>query len=108
VHEWVRRRLQPHQWPVVAGVLAPSSTQERPTATTPALPPQPPSAAVADDSVAGVLQRLRLASVDRLLREVRSVTREQTRADVLAELRGLGPRVRWFGRSIVVWLEVRR
>jgi hypothetical protein len=59
-------------------------------------------------TVEDILRQLQLASVDRLVREARRLARERTRAEVLAELRGLGTRVRWFGRSIVLLVEARR
>ena len=48
-----------------------------------------------------VLEHLRVASLDRLIREARYVDAWVTRKLVVEELRSLGPRVRWFGRAIV-------
>jgi hypothetical protein len=47
------------------------------------------------------LQKLRVASFERLVREVLRVDPEATRASVLAELDAAGDNVRWLGRSIV-------
>jgi hypothetical protein len=47
------------------------------------------------------LQKLRVASFERLVREVLRVDPEATRASVLAELDAAGDHVRWIGRSIV-------
>jgi hypothetical protein len=47
------------------------------------------------------LQKLRVASFERLVREVLRVDPEATRASVLAELDAAGDHVRWLGRSIV-------
>ena len=47
------------------------------------------------------LEHLRVASLDRLIREASHVDRWVTRKHVLEELRSLGSRVRWFGRAIV-------
>jgi hypothetical protein len=51
------------------------------------------------------LQRLRVASFERLVREVLLVDPEATRASVLAELDAAGDNVRWLGRSIVFLRE---
>jgi hypothetical protein len=51
------------------------------------------------------LQRLRVASFERLVREVLRVDPEATRASVLAELDAAGDNVRWLGRSIVFLRE---
>lgn len=47
------------------------------------------------------LKKLRVASFERLVREVLRVDPEATRASVLAELDAAGDNVRWLGRSIV-------
>jgi hypothetical protein len=67
------------------------------------------SAPVASASVAGAraastlptLRRLRVASFERLVREVLRVDPGSTRASILAELDAAGERVRWLGRSVV-------
>lgn len=51
------------------------------------------------------LQKLRVASFDRLVREVLRVDPAATRASVLAELDAAGDHVRWIGRSIVFLRE---
>jgi hypothetical protein len=51
------------------------------------------------------LQKLRVASFERLVREVLRVDPEATRASVLAELDAAGDHVRWIGRSIVFLRE---
>ncbi len=47
------------------------------------------------------LRRLRIASVDRLVREVIRLEPKATRASVLSELEAAGNTVGWFGRAIV-------
>jgi hypothetical protein len=47
------------------------------------------------------LAHLRIASLERLVREVARVDPCATRSDVLTALQTMGGRVRWFGRSIV-------
>ncbi len=51
------------------------------------------------------LQKLRVASFERLVREVLRVDPDATRASVLAELDAAGDNVRWLGRSIVFLRE---
>lgn len=51
------------------------------------------------------LQKLRVASFERLVREVLRVDPAATRATVLAELDAAGDHVRWIGRSIVFLRE---
>jgi hypothetical protein len=49
----------------------------------------------------GVLRRLRVASVDRLIREVARVDRAATRASTLLELERASDRVLWIGGTVV-------
>jgi hypothetical protein len=51
------------------------------------------------------LSRLRVASLERVVREVARSAPIRTRRSVVAELRSATDRVRWFGRSIVAWKE---
>ncbi len=86
------------------------STEPR-TGSSPRLdaPARPAAASAAADPSVGpvltVLTRLRLVSLDRLLREVSRVNRASTRTSVMRELTSLAPRVRWIGRSIVFLRE---
>jgi hypothetical protein len=99
--------------------VPPAAHTPRPTTTPPPPPPPPPpaadpgaafaavaptiAAAAAAPAAAQVLATLRLASVERVVAEVRRRDPHSTRARVMAELRALGRQVRWFGRSIVHW-----
>ena len=51
------------------------------------------------------LSRLRVASVDRVVREVVRTAPTRTRRSVLAELRSAPSLVRWFGGTLVAWKE---
>jgi hypothetical protein len=51
-----------------------------------------------------VLEHLRVASLERLVREAVQIDSWVTRAQIMEELRALGTRVRWFGRAIVALL----
>ena len=59
--------------------------------------------APARDPVVAAIRRLRLASVDRILREARAADPELLLSTALERLRALASRLRWFGRSIVWW-----
>jgi hypothetical protein len=63
-----------------------------------------PSGGVAD-SVQTVLLRLRVASVDRVIREVYRLHPKAGRTAVAGGLDALGNKVQWFGRSIVAWAD---
>jgi len=54
-------------------------------------------------SLSGVLLRLRVASVDRVIREAQRLHPSHGRTVVMSALEGMGDRVHWFGRSIVAW-----
>ncbi len=55
------------------------------------------------DPVATTVARLRLASVERILREARSADPGLSLAATIERLRALEPRLMWFGRSVVWW-----
>jgi hypothetical protein len=106
---WVVRALGLSSWPLVEALVArPKSvaTESGPRAS---MPPsergatQDASSPRADTEATtfACLAQLRIASVDRLVREVARVSPGATRADVMNALRAMGDRVRWFGRSIV-------
>ncbi len=54
-------------------------------------------------SLRSALSRLRVASVERLIREVRRTSPGLSRTMVVDGLAELGPEIRWFGRNIVAW-----
>ena len=79
-----------------------SSISERPSNTPGNRPSSPPSARVMTERrVLGVLEHLRVASLDRLAREAAARGVQVTRKQIIEELTALGSAVRWFGRSIV-------
>jgi hypothetical protein len=109
VREWVAESLSVESWPIGAELQPRSASQAE------AVPGDAPPAKVASEvhpvPAAGVtaatggalqtLRRLRVASLDRLVREVVRADPRSSRAVVLAELKAAGHRVGWFGRSIV-------
>ncbi|MBI2896579.1 MAG: hypothetical protein HYY06_23675 [Deltaproteobacteria bacterium] len=101
VRSWASRALGIEDWSSVAAALGRALPEpERPPRSVPSPSPRPVPAGVALE----VLGALRLASVDRVVREARRRDPELTRRKVVDELRGLGARVRWFG-SAIVWLS---
>jgi hypothetical protein len=94
VRRWVADTLEVASWPVLMALTeAPAE-----------LPDQPDAARVGTFSpgiALGVLRRLRVASVDRLIREVARVDRAATRASTLLELEGASDRVLWIGATVV-------
>jgi len=96
---WVTDRLNVPSWKVLDELLnaaEPEVDVDEPVS----LPP-----ATSERSLI-MLRRLRIASVDRLVREVARVEPSATRASVLAELEAAGKRVGWFGRAIVCVKDV--
>lgn len=99
VREWLRAHVDPAKSRVLAGAAEPAASAiEAPPARPTTTPSVPPSGAVGPALAA--LRRLRLASIDRVVREAAAAG--ATRASVLAELRD-HPRIKRLGRSIV-WL----
>lgn len=118
VREWVSRSLGIDQWPISAELshtgrdddtgdlngrseaLAPASVAGEVRGRAGAS--RPSQAAAGSSGVAlSTLRRLRVASLDRLVREVARVDGQSSRASILKELEAAGDRVTWFGRSIM-------
>jgi hypothetical protein len=114
---WVSAELKVGSWPVL-GELAPSARAPTPNgaplsvdepaadeavaAAPERVIPSPMSAGLqAAASTLPTLRRLRVASIERLVREVARVDPTATRAAVLAELEAERESVRWLGRSVV-------
>ena len=97
---WVRDRLDVAGWKVLDELLNAASEPE--------IPPDEPISRPqsASEHSLLMLRRLRIASVDRLVREVVRVEPRATRATVLAELEAAGKRIGWFGRAIVCVRDV--
>jgi len=91
VREWIDRELKPYDF-----LLSLSDTTKPPDLPPPPPPPPPPP----HDFTNLVLRELRLASVERVIAEVRNKRPDATRDSTLAALRD-NPAVKWFGRSIV-------
>jgi len=96
VRMWVADTLNVPSWPILKAITAPSEGEadEPGEASSEAGAPR-------SGSAMSVLLRLRVVSLDRLVREVARVDREATRSSVLQELERAGDRVRWFGLAVV-------
>jgi hypothetical protein len=125
VHLWAKSSLEIEAWPTIAAAISrasvvseapvrtssppsPSPPEERRPSTPPSSPRLKEGSGAAEKKLeaglsATVLMKLRLASVDRVVRETRVQDPKATRASVLKDLRALGQRIRWLGRAIVVW-----
>jgi hypothetical protein len=125
VSEWVESTLDVESWPLARALLQPARSAERERPREEPSRPEDADEYVAPESfikelggalharvlhdraatALPALQRLRVASFERLVREVLRVDPEATRASVLAELDAAGDNVRWLGRSIVFLRE---
>jgi hypothetical protein len=103
VEDWISRSLAIPQWPLSQALvtdvreIAPESD-----------PGEPPRAKAHDDllsTIRACLARLRVASLERLVREVSRVTPSSTRAEVVEALEREPRGIRWFGRSILAVTE---
>ena len=97
VAEWATAKLQIPSWPVLRDILGAENEADEPEAK-----PEPSGASSANPGTAlALLRRLRIASLDRVVREVTRVDPLATRTSVIAELEQSSAEVRWFGRTII-------
>ena len=96
VSEWVTATLEIPKWTIVRDVLGEGEEAE----AEPELVQAVTSAPVAKTALT-LVRRLRIASLDRVVREVTRLDPLATRASVVAELEASSSEVRWFGRSII-------
>jgi hypothetical protein len=94
VRRWVADTLDVASWPVLTSLT--SAPGELPD------DPGDPRVGSSNPGIAlGVLGRLRVASLDRLIREVARVDRSATRASTLLELERASDRVLWIGGTLI-------
>jgi hypothetical protein len=125
VNEWISRTLDLPSWPVTCAVTgvpvdggegdpvgepveAPPAAGKRKAAPAPASASQRVAAAAKVDTAATIracLGQLRIASLERLVREVSRVQPSASRAEVLEVLETMPTGVRWFGRAVVAISE---
>lgn len=106
VVEWARKNVRCMEWPPVRSILdrAPKADEEAPTEPNVQQPTQRSmdilSVPCTEDGVAArELRKLKVASIERLVREIRATHPVATRASVMSELSRM--RVKRFGASIV-------
>lgn len=119
VRKFLQEGVEPQKWSAVSALAAavdpdavPLSKDLEKTGSPSVATQSPPvtpaherenHAATSSHGLDVILQRLHVASVDRLIREARRVDRGHSRASVLRALEQSGSRVQWFGRNIVAW-----
>jgi hypothetical protein len=96
VRKWVSDALDVPSWPILGFVTSPSSR-----AVDEPIPPADVSAPKASGVAMSVLLRLRVASLDRLVRESARLDRTANRSSVVLELERAGDGVRWVGTALV-------
>jgi hypothetical protein len=96
VRAWMARNLGVPSWPLLASLAngATETVEETPDSA-------PKGAPLATGVALLVLRRLRVASLDRLLREVARLDATATRTATLLELERAGEAVHWIGSAIV-------
>jgi hypothetical protein len=123
VADWIAGTLRVTEWPIVTAITGRSGdhdAEEDPVGGAPPSEPSPKSqrktagdkagGAGAGDTVATIktcMGQLRVASLERLVREVVRAKPDATRTDVVTALDAMPEQVRWFGRSIVAVKEGR-
>jgi hypothetical protein len=95
VRRWAAETLDIPSWPVLQALSGASSEAADEPLDRPRTDTLPTSVAL------GVLLRLRVASIDRLVREVIRIDRTASRESTFRELEGAADRVRWIGRAVV-------
>ena len=98
VTEWVSAKLEVPTWTIVREVLGFESEGDEPQSK-PELAGNSP--APGSGTALALLRRLRIASLDRVVRESTRLDPLATRVSVIAELERSSDEVRWFGRTIV-------
>lgn len=97
VVEWVGATLNVGAWQVIRDILSAESSEPEPARAAVGAVSATPSSGAA----LALLRRLRIASLDRIVREVTRLDPGATRASVMAELEQSSKEVGWFGRTIV-------
>jgi hypothetical protein len=108
VRTWVEQALEVGSWPVMMLITSGFETaDDEAVLVERTLASAGDRARSAEDvtRALAVLARLRVASVDRLVREVTRAHPGATRASTLAALETTGDRVRWIGTALVCLTE---
>lgn len=101
VQRWIRDQQKPETWDIVRVILG----EEEPVEEPPSEKAGPESApSVPRGGAAQLLRGLRVASLDRVVRDLSRKASGATRASVRAELKA-NAAVRWIGDTIVCWTD---
>lgn len=102
VSQWIREALKPADWDIARAIAGqrPEAAALSPEPTPPSAPPSP----AGSRSAVEVLRALRVASLERVVRELAKSGATATRAAVRSEL-DRDAQVRWIGDAIVCWPE---
>jgi hypothetical protein len=98
VRAWVSRALEVERWGVIDALATGSNDGDL---TDPVASEVVPAVKSENGLVLQTLSRLRIASLDRLVREVSRLDRAATRTTVLQQLEAAGKTVEFIGRAIV-------
>ena len=116
VQTWMRRHVDAPSWPVVTALLGAGESAAQPDPETRGAPPLEPRAAPppprppiprpsATSPATTKLRALRVASIDRLVKELTLAGATATRSTVTAELKERPRSVRWLGEALVYWVD---
>lgn len=104
VQKFIKEQIRPDSWPLLRELTskAPVGAERQQEAKKDAhRTPEPIEVNAPASFVEATIHRLRVASVDRVIREVQRVEPAHGRAGVIQSLKALGPRIKWHGRNIV-------
>lgn len=122
VMDWIRQELAVTGWPPLRALLsagAPGTREDEPLPESAARPSSGAAESKAREAtkeadasatvatIRACLSNLRVASLERLVREVVRVRGSATRAEVVAALEQMADGVVWFGRSILAFTRAR-
>jgi hypothetical protein len=112
VHDWIDRTLEVARWPLTRAFAGSPGEREwegdDPASRAAELSRGQGRGTVPTDTPATIracLAQLRIASLERLVREVTRVKPEVSRTEIVGALEAMPEKVRWFGRAIVAVTE---
>ncbi len=101
VIEWVQKEQVPSDWDITRTLLGPDTGEPLVPSPVTAAASGPGNVAVQGAGALSLLVELRVASLERLQRDLARASPGITRATVLRELRTAGARVKWYGENLV-------
>ncbi|HQP34319.1 MAG TPA: hypothetical protein PLI95_04045 [Polyangiaceae bacterium] len=105
VRDWAKKRAAAARWMIAPELVKPGDAKAPHRAVIPVVAAEvaapTPNVLPSDGPAWRILQELRVASVERIVSEVRATQPEVSRAAVMRELRGAGQAIGWIGAAIV-------